>query len=55
MARGVMKGNPQGPLLRERIRLEGTLGMSAREIFAEREAVLAARRPVVVIDEGVRS
>lgn len=60
MARGVMKGKPDGPLLRERLRLEGTLKMNAREIFEERAAVhaaaaaRAARRPVVV-DEGVRS
>lgn len=44
MARGVMKGRPNPALLAERIRIEGRLRMSAREIFSERAAVHAARR-----------
>lgn len=44
MARGVTKGRPDTGLLAERLRIEGRLKMSAREIFSERAAVHAARR-----------
>lgn len=55
MARGLLKGNPGPVLATERARIERGLKMSAREIFENRAAVLAARRPVVVFDEAVSS
>jgi hypothetical protein len=55
MARGLLKGNPDPVLATERAQIERRLKMNAREIFEVRAAVLAARRPVVVVDEGVTS
>ncbi|MDF2554170.1 MAG: hypothetical protein K0R60_65 [Microbacterium sp.] len=42
MARGIYKGRPSPTVQSERLRILQGFRMSAREIFAERQAVLAA-------------